>query len=91
MSRREEVEASIKWIMSAGISGGAITPNMRDLARTLADEVDQRDAVITKLLELVKPEGECPPLTVRFDPGVTVWRCREELHRLASLIAGREE
>jgi len=40
MSRREEVEASIKWIMSAGMSGGAITPNMRDLARTLADEVD---------------------------------------------------
>ena len=41
MSRREEVEASIKWIMSAGLTGGAITPNMRDLCRTLADERDE--------------------------------------------------
>lgn len=61
-SRREEVEASIKWIMSAGISGGAITPNMRDLARTLADEVDERDAVITKLLAMLEPMPDDSPL-----------------------------
>ena len=41
MSRLDEVEASIKWIMSAGMTGGAITPNMRDLCRILAAEVDE--------------------------------------------------
>lgn len=78
MSRLEEVEASIKWIMSAGMTGGAITPNMRDLCRTLAAEVDARDAVITKLLAMLKPEKHRPS-----------WE--HEAYSRACEIAGRTE
>jgi len=51
MSRLQEVEASIRWIMSAGMTGGAITPNMRDLARTLAAEVDELRAKLAIMEE----------------------------------------
>ncbi len=90
MSRREEVEASIKWIMSAGISGGAITPNMRDLARTLADEVDAERAVITKLLAILEP-GASPP---KSHTSCDCAECRrhklnEERYARACEIAGR--
>jgi hypothetical protein len=52
MTRRDEVESSIKWIMSAGMTGGAITPSLRDLARTLADEVDRMRADREALTEI---------------------------------------
>ena len=41
MSRRDEVEQNIKWVMSAGMSGGTTKQGLIDLARTLADEVDK--------------------------------------------------
>ena len=90
MTRLEEVEASIKWIMSAGMTGGAITPNMRDLCRTLAAEVDARDEVITRLLEMLLP-GVAPP----HDPCGCVECKRHEInegrYRRALEIAGRTE
>lgn len=60
MSRREEVEASIKWVMSAAISGSPTKPGIIELARTLADEVDAERAIVTKLLEMLEP-GVAPP------------------------------
>ena len=59
MSRLDEVEASIRWIMSAGLTGGAITPNMRDLARTLAAEVDELRGKLDALrAELARVKAE---------------------------------
>lgn len=98
MSRLEEVEASIKWIMSAGMTGGAITPNMRDLCRTLAAEVDARVEVITKLLAMLKP-GEEPVTPVEstkahWDAWAAhygPWKTKSDLYARACEIAGRTE
>lgn len=89
MSRLEEVEASIKWIMSAGMTGGAITPNIRDLCRILAAEVDARDEVIAEILALLKPKGEAMKYMlgdqkIDHEPAA-------HLHARACEIAGRTE
>lgn len=97
MSRHEEVEASIKWIMSAGMSGGAITPNMRDLARSLADEVDAERAVITKLLAMLDMNTKPRPKHEDFHPfdcdqwneAVCEWDKNAALYARACEIAGR--
>lgn len=91
MSRLEEVEASIKWIMSAGMTGGAITPNMRDLCRTLAAEVDARDAVIAEILAMLEPMPQEKFYTLRYAEDIIHEDCCRELHRRACEIAGRTE
>jgi len=84
MSRRDEVEQNIKWVMSAGMSGGTTKQGLIDLARTLADEVDAERAVVTKLLAMLKP-GECKDWLGGY------WLQQHTFYERACEIAGRKE
>lgn len=102
MSRREEVEAD-KWSVDRGdlaigrfrlqcTSPHDIAKWHNDKVRTLADEVDERDAVITKLLAMLEP-GVSPPKSHTSCDCVEC-RCHkinEERHARACEIAGRKE
>jgi len=79
MSRLEEVEARIISADGAYHDGAWIGPeSLRHLARTLAAEVDARDAVIAELMAMLKPDKHRPS-----------WEHDE--YRRACEIAGRAE
>ena len=79
MSRRDEVEAEIISADGQYCDGAWIGPeSLRHLVRTLAAEVDQRDATITVLLEMLGPEKHRPS-----------WE--HEAYARALEIAGRTE
>ena len=105
MSRREEVDLAIDKNEEklTDPDGGyydidapmdvfdAIEAN-RELAEALADEVDERDAVITKLLAMLEP-GVSPPKSHTSCDCVEC-RCHkinEERYARACEIAGRKE
>lgn len=85
MSRLDETESVINctdWCN--GWEGEA--RSMHHIARTLAAEVDARDAVITELLDLTAPHVD--------DFGNRQWwqyKRPEQMHARACLIAGRTE
>ncbi len=91
MSRREEVEKDIVWIESGGLD--AECEQWPELARTLADEVDARDAVITKLLAMLADEAGPEPIAYTYpeDPHLLRWQTVNELYARACEIAGRKE
>ena len=85
MSRLEEVEAEIADLDDS-YSARTYTDGYADLARTLAAEVDARDEVITKLLDLTAPHVD--------DFGNRQWwqyKRPEQMHARACEIAGRTE
>lgn len=55
MTRLDEVEAEIADLDDS-YSARTYTDSYADLARTLAAEVDARDAVITELLAMLEPD-----------------------------------
>lgn len=77
MSRREEVD---HLLSDNSAESGVLLRDSRKLARTLADEVDTRDDVITKLLALLEP-GSAEKIGM-FDA---------KLYTRACEIAGRTE
>ncbi len=86
MSRRDEVEAEIKnaYEYMAYPAGVAF-----ELARTLADEVDDRDRIITELLAMLKDNkpGRIHGVTYYTD----AQNKQAELYARACGIAGRAE
>lgn len=58
MSRLEEVEARLAHTVDSGWPSSDAAAEYRHLSRTLAAEVDARDATITALLEMLRPKGE---------------------------------
>lgn len=91
MSRREEVEVELGKVW-AYRSPEEVPIHLNQIARTLADEVDERGAVITKLLAMLEP-GVSPPKSHTSCDCVEC-RCHkinEERHARACEIAGRKE
>lgn len=62
MSRREEVDAKLLHTALSDWPSADEAAEYRHLSLTLADEVDERDAVITKLLAMLRDSGvsTCP-------------------------------
>lgn len=58
MSRREEVEATIE--SQQALDAGMQLKARGELIRTLADEIDDRDRMIGKLLAIIKPDKHRP-------------------------------
>jgi hypothetical protein len=94
MSRLDEAKKKIEYMLDA--PSHQIEECFEEsmaLARTLAAEVDARDAVITELLAMLKP-GKFPSLIFVDFPDLDapiVWKTKAELHARACEIAGRAE
>lgn len=94
MSRRDEVEKDIVWIESGGLD--AECEQWPELARTLADEVDERDAVITRLLAMLEPDDAPKPEQYEgydqlFRERSCRWNDSNKRYARACEIAGRKE
>ena len=91
MSRREEVEKQLADIDFANSDYEGNWYAVRPLARTLADEVDARDAVITKLLEVIKPTDEDDRLREFSNAACDRYGIKQRLYNRAIKIAGRKK
>ena len=86
MSRLDNTEQTIKSITRYAENFRVESHALGDLARTLAAEVDARDEVITKLLDLTAPHVD--------EFGNRQWwqyKRPEQMHARACEIAGRTE
>jgi len=82
MSRREEVDGIIR-------RGGDYDTDA--LARTLADEVDAERAIVTKLLNAIKPTDEDDRLREFSNAACDRYGIKQRLYNRALEIAGRTE
>lgn len=86
MSRLEEVKAELKSILERDVGYMKAWTGAYDLASTLAAEVDARDEVITRLLEMLKNARKSIAYVDHVRGPVV-----DELHARALKIAGRTE
>jgi len=82
MSRRQEVDGIIR-------RGGDYDTDA--LARTLADEVDAERAIVTKLLNAIKPTDEDDRLREFSNAACDRYGIKQRLYNRALEIAGRTE
>ncbi len=88
MSRLEEVEARLAHTVDSGWPSSDAAAEYRHLCRTLAAEVDARDAVIAEILAMLKPIPE--PIR-ETEIILAQWRNQVYLYTRACEIAGRTE
>ena len=100
-SRREEVEEQIKSILRCAENFRVESNALQYQCRTLADEVDARDAIIDKLIALLATNEHWCPCAEAGCLACTCEDCNHErigkyraqikLHARACEIAGREK
>lgn len=98
MSRREEVDLMLASACEGCDDGAEHVDVLDGECRTLADEVDERDAIIDKLIAMLEP-GEKPtepfPSASTFEHQSAsikrkLWVQKEAIHARACEIAGRK-